>query len=127
MEIINNDFDELNNMIRDFKINLNNIQKKIKKLEKNIKKENKKKNKKRNPSGFAKPQKLSKELCDFLNIEENSMMPRTEVTKIIIKYIKENGLNESSKIILDKRLEKILKGEITFFSMQKEMNKHYIN
>jgi len=129
MNNINEEFDEINNMIKDFKLGLTNLQKKVKKLERDINKQNKvnKKNKKiRKPSGFAKPQNLSKELCDFLNIDENSKMSRTEVTKILIKYIKDNGLYKSSDIKIDVRLSKILSGRVTFFSIQKEMNKHYI-
>ena len=80
----------------------------------------------RKPSGFAKPQNLSKELCEFLNIDENSKMSRTDVTKILIKYIKDNGLYESREIRIDERLSKILSGRVTFFSIQREMNKHYI-
>jgi chromatin remodeling complex protein RSC6 len=129
MNNINEEFDEINNMIKDFKLGLTNLQKKVKKLERDINKQNKvnKKNKKiRKPSGFAKPKNLSKELCDFLNIDENSKMSRTEVTKILIKYIKDNGLYKSSDIKIDVRLSKILSGRVTFFSIQKEMNKHYI-
>ena len=122
------DFEELNNIIISFKSELNNIQKKVKKLEKKVQKENKKHiKKKRKPSGFAKPQKLSKELCEFLNIEENSILPRTEVTKRLIKYIKEKDLSRSNKINLDSRLKKLInEDEVTYFTIQKEMNKHYL-
>ena len=93
-----------------------------------VQKENKKHiKKKRKPSGFAKPQKLSKELCEFLNIEENSILPRTEVTKRLIKYIKEKDLSRSNKINLDSRLKKLInEDEVTYFTIQKEMNKHYL-
>jgi chromatin remodeling complex protein RSC6 len=129
MEEIANDFQELNNVIKNFKLELNNIQQKIKKLEKKVNKENKKhiKKKKRKPSGFAKPQRLSNELCEFLNIENNSKMSRTEVTKKLIKYIKDNNLHESNKILLDEKLDVLFDGsDITFFTLQKHMNKHYI-
>jgi chromatin remodeling complex protein RSC6 len=67
-------------------------------------------------------------LCEFLEIGEKEEMSRTEVTKRLIKYIKEKGLYKSNKIIKDTRLSKILKDEeITFFSIQNEMNKHYIS
>ena len=124
MNNINEEFEEINNIIKEFKFSLSNLQKKVKKLEKNINKNNKKKIRK--PSGFAKPQNLSKELCEFLNIDENSKMSRTDVTKILIKYIKDNGLYESREIRIDERLSKILSGRVTFFSIQREMNKHYI-
>ena len=126
MNNINEEFEEINNIIKDFKFSLSNLQKKVKKLEKNINKNNNKKKKIRKPSGFAEPQNLSKELCEFLNIDENSKMSRTDVTKILIKYIKDNGLYESREIRIDERLSKILSGSVTFFSIQREMNKHYI-
>ena len=43
--------------------------------------------KNRSPSGFAKPTKMSQELCKFLNKPEGTEMARTEVTKFITKYV----------------------------------------
>jgi hypothetical protein len=130
MQDINNDFKELIDIVKQFKINMSSLEKKINKLEKKVNKENKKilKNKKkRKPSGFAKPQKISKELCDFLNVDENTKMSRTEVTKILIKYIKDNQLFVSNKIILNDKLKKIfIEDNITFFTLQKYMNVHYL-
>lgn len=130
MNNINNDFEEIENMIKDLNKGLHNLKKKIKIIEKNVNKQNKQNNKKkRKPSGFAQPQTLSKELCLFLNIDENSKMSRTNVTKILIKYIKDNNLYKSNNILLDDKLKYLFSENenITFFTIQKFMNKHYIN
>ena len=88
---------------------------------------------KKAPSGFAKPMKLSKELCKFLNIDTEEMMARTTVTKAVNAYVKEHGLqNPENKreLILDDKLKSIIKpndGEtVTFFNLQKYMSCHYI-
>ena len=115
------------------------IQQTICKLEENIKNidikiinnlENKKiKKKNKNPSGFAKPQKISDELCKFMCLEPNTYIARTEVTKFINKYIKEHKLQDSTnrqRIILDENLKKLLKtDEVTYFTLQRYMNRHY--
>jgi chromatin remodeling complex protein RSC6 len=120
---INNELNEINELIVNLKFGLNEVQKKFKKIERKMKK------KKKTPSGFAKPQKLSSELCCFLNLEENSVLPRTDVTKLLINYIKENKLNKSNVIYPDKKLLELLDNtndKITYFSIQKHMNRHYI-
>ena len=121
-----------------------NLQHSLKQLEKNVKKKmkglkkevNKNKNKNkgnRKPSGFAKPSKVTKELCEFMNRSEGTEIARTEVTKTLVSYIKENKLeNESnSKIIRPDNKLKFLLGieedkELTYFTIQKFMNKHFI-
>ena len=45
------------------------------------------------PSGFVSPIEISAELADFLGIEHDQLIPRTVVTKQIIKYVKDNKLN----------------------------------
>ena len=62
-------------------------------------------------SGFAKPTKLSDELCAFLKIEKGTELPRTTVTKMINDYIKANDLqdpNDKRHIVPDETLAKIL-------------------
>ena len=49
-------------------------------------------NQKKNPSGFNKPTLISDELASFLKISKGSLLPRTEVTRKINTYIKENSL-----------------------------------
>ncbi len=110
------------------------IRKEIKILEKSKKKADKPKTP-RAPSGFAKPVKISNELCLFLNKPEGSEIARTEVTKALIAYIKEHNLQVSEekskdKIIPDEKLKSLLGidkqlHDLTFFNIQKYMNKHF--
>ena len=87
----------------------------------------------RAPSGFAKPTKISTELCKFLNITPGTLMARTEVTKKLTQYIKEHGLqNEADKRIIlpDKKLSKLLSvkkdDNITYFNLQRWIKPHFI-
>jgi chromatin remodeling complex protein RSC6 len=150
--IINNDIQEVNSISEQFegiiddltlfKVGINNLQKQIKLLEKNIKKQmktlrkesSKGKNKgNRKPSGFAKPSKVTNELCEFMNKKEGTEIARTEVTRALCSYIKEHKLEntENSKIIAPDDKLKTLLGieegqELTYFTIQKFMNKHFI-
>jgi hypothetical protein len=125
---INNHKQELDNII---KIEVKNIDKLLDTiLEKNIKTIEKKKERK--PSGFAVPAIVSNELCLFMNIENNTLVSRTQATKYIINYIKDNKLQNPLKkkyIIPDNKL-KILLGQdiqnLTHFNIQKYLNKHFI-
>ena len=145
-EIETNDISEHFNKIIDslqlFKSQINGLQQQIKVLEKNIKKQMKTlkkestkcKNKgKRKPSGFAKPSKVTNELCEFMNKKEGNEIARTEVTRTLCSYIKEHKLEntENSKIIAPDNKLKTLLGieegqELTYFTIQKYMNKHFI-
>ena len=138
---INTTFNNLNECIANLKQNLTLIQQQVKNVEKtvnrelkNLKKEaDKNKNKgNRKPSGFAKPQRVSNELCDFMNKPSGSEVARTEVTQYIIKYIKDNSLQKTGnkKIITpDGNLTKLFgdhnESEVTYFNLQRLMNKHF--
>jgi|TARA_B100001029_G_C14643050_1_gene225344 upstream activation factor subunit UAF30 len=115
------------------------IQNKVKVLESNFKKKMKQTNKvndkikaPRKPSGFARPSKVTDKLADFMNKEAGTLVARTEVTQYLIKYIKENSLqNKENKRIIkpdDKLMDLLESGEneITYFNLQKYMNKHFI-
>jgi len=87
----------------------------------------------RKPSGFAVPTKISDALCEFMQKPKGSTAARTEVTQYIIKYIKDNDLqwNENRKIIKPNNLLKNLLNvkkneEVTYFNIQRFMNKHFI-
>jgi chromatin remodeling complex protein RSC6 len=138
-------FTTINDSLTLFKMQLTNLQKVVKTVEKDVKKElknikkdkkNDKPKSKRAPSGFAKPTKVTKELCDFMNKPEGSEIARTEVTKALVNYIKENNLIElgedsKNKIVPDDKLKSLLgiqDGELnglTYFNIQKYMNKHF--
>lgn len=107
------------------------VKKNIKRLEKESKKNKNKGNRK--ASGFAVPTKISKDLCKFMGVKEGTQLARTEVTKYIIQYIKDNDLPDKSnkKIIKpNKKLKSLLKLEkneqVTYFNLQRYMNKHFV-
>jgi chromatin remodeling complex protein RSC6 len=135
-------FNNINASLAIFKTQSNTIQQQLRQLEKDVKKQikglkkevTKSKNKgNRNPSGFAKPCKVTKELCEFMNKEQDTEIARTEVTRALVTYIKENKLEnkENSKIICpDEKLKTLLvldeSQDLTYFNIQKYMNKHFI-
>jgi len=143
MDNISGQFTNIINTLNTFKIQTTNLQQTIKQLEKSVKKQQKdfkktavkNKNKgNRQPSGFAKPWKVTKELCEFMNKSEGTEIARTEVTKSLIQYVKDNNLvNTSNKKIIfpDNKLKTLLGiedgQELTYFSIQKYMNKHFIH
>jgi chromatin remodeling complex protein RSC6 len=139
---INNQFEEMLNVLQSFKTQITGLQNIIKGLEKNVRKQSKtlekinikNKNKgNRKPSGFAKPTKVTNELCEFMKKKEGTEIARTEVTRALCSYIKEHKLentNNSKIIAPDDKLKNLLgieEGqELTYFTIQKYMNKHFI-
>ena len=88
---------------------------------------------KRNPSGFAKPTKLSDDLCDFLDVAKGSSMARTMVTKHINEYIKKHNLQDAEdkrRIIPDEKLKYILSvkegDKLTYFNLQTFIKQHFM-
>lgn len=108
------------------------VYKKMKQLDKEIKKNKNKGN--RQPSGFAKPTKISSALCKFMALPEGSEMARTEVTKYIIQYVKDNKLQNPTDAKLIKpnnELKSLLNindadEDLTYFNIQRFMNKHFV-
>ena len=135
-------FTVLLNSLSSFKSQISMLAAQVKALEKNVKKQMKQlereaqKNKKkgnRKASGFAVPTKISNDLCKFMGKPEGSEMARTEVTKYIIQYIKNNKLpdKKNKKIIKPDSAPKSLldlkpEDEVTYFNLQKYMNKHFV-
>ena len=74
--------------ITELQTQMRELEKSVKKEIKNVRKENNRKRAKKTPSGFAKPSKVSDELCLFMNKECGTEIARTEVTQFIISYIK---------------------------------------
>ena len=108
-----------------------NVRKELKSLERKL---NKNKNKgSRKPSGFAVPSSISNELCSFMKLNQGAKIARTEVTQYIINYIKQKELqdkNNGRKIKPDKALKSLLNvkknEDLTYFNLQKYMNKHFV-
>lgn len=85
---------------------------------------------KRGPSIFEIPQKVTEELCRFLGKPNGTLISRSNVTKEVNGYIKQHNLKEKHEIKPDAALRKLLDvkdGEIlSYFNLQKFLNKHYI-
>ena len=86
----------------------------------------------RAPSGFVKPTRISDELAKFLDKPTGTEMARTEVTREINTYIRNNKLQDSSngrKINPDSKLASLLKlqktDELTYFNLQRYMSPHF--
>ena len=134
------DFSDILENLGQLRKNITVIQNQIKNLEGRVKKEQEKQKKtkqqrKKTISGFAKPTKISDQLCEFMGIKTGTELARTEVTKYLHEYIKKNSLQvESNKtlIVPDNNLKNLLEleddvsKEIHFFSLQKYMNKHFV-
>ena len=129
--------------LANFRTQVTAVQQQMRGLEKTVSKEVKalkkekgrKKNKSgaaRKPSGFAKPAQVSAELCSFMQRELGTEIARTEVTQYIIKYIREHALqNTSNRRVIEPDAElMVLLGaqpgdEVTYFNLQKYMNRHF--
>jgi chromatin remodeling complex protein RSC6 len=136
-------FDEIVTNLATFKTHITLLQQQVRVLDKIVKKQmntlkkesSKNKNKGcRKPSGFARPTKVTKELCNFMNKTEGSEIARTEVTRALVSYIKTQNLEDkdNSRIIMpDNKLRELLgieeNKELTYFTIQKYMNKHFIS
>lgn len=114
------------------------LQQKVKSLERHIKQERKKtkslepKQPRKKPSGFAIPVAVTNELCEFMKESHGSKVARTDVTKYMVKYVKDNKLEdpENRRVILpDETLGRILSAkpedEITYFNLQRFVNHHF--
>jgi chromatin remodeling complex protein RSC6 len=140
--VIKEHFTNVLSTLSAFRQNVTGMQNQIRALEKAVKKQmkmlqkeaKKSKNKgNRKPSGFAVPSKISNELCEFMGKPTGTKVARTEVTKYIIDYIDKNGLKKSDNrkcINPDDKLSSLLnvsdKDELTYFNIQKYMNKHFV-
>lgn len=119
-------FKEVQNLLKVLSKDYEKQQKIIEKAQK------KRQNAKNSPSGFAKPNKISDELCDFIGVPHGTEKSRTDITRFINSYVKEHNLNkpENKRFILpDEKLKKILnvgdKEDINYFILQKLISHHF--
>ena len=108
------------------------LQKQMKKVLKATKKEELDETKPKRLSGFAKPTQISEELATFLNIDKNKLIARTEVTKLINNYVKENNLQKPEnkrEIVMNDELKQLINipddVQLSFFNLQKYIKHHY--
>jgi hypothetical protein len=134
--VLSNIIDKVNSLagvIKDIQTHLKSLSKEYDKQQKIIEKAQKKRqNAKNSPSGFAKPNKISDELCDFIGVPHGTEKSRTDITRLINAYVKEHNLNkpENKRFILpDTKLKKILNvgdsEEINYFILQKLISHHF--
>lgn len=132
-------FSGVTTTIGQFRNQVTTLNTQFKELERQVKKEIKQLRKetekirskpKRKPSGFAGETNISNELCDFMGLEYGSKIARTEVTKYLSSYIKENNLSKKQIIDPDEKLKNLLgdtsNSEVTFFNIQRYMNRHFV-
>ena len=135
-------FDQLNDKLNTIANDLKSaaalvkvLQKEYHKVEKALSKKGAKREQaKREPSGFAKPTRLSNDLCTFLQLPVGTLKARTEVTKMINKYIKAHSLQKPEdrrNFIPDEPLMKILNlqpGQSTsYFKLQTHLRPHFVS
>ena len=120
--------------VKEAQAKLKIIVKESDKMKKTIDKAEKKRAKARtSPNGFAKPAKISNEMCDFLGVDRGTELSRTEVTRRITAYIKTNNLvnpKNRREIKPDAKLKKVLEvgpnDDVTYFVLQRYLSKHFI-
>lgn len=78
------------------------------------------------PSGFSKPTGITDELCTFLGVPSGTKISRTEVTRAITAYVKNNSLNVAENkrfFVPDDKLRTILRTDKgaaqSYFALQK--------
>ena len=113
------------------------LQQRIKQIEKLVKQDKRKKNQEPKPtkkklSGFALPMAISDDLCKFMKEPIGTKVARTDVTKHLVKYVKDNKLEDvnNRRIIkpneeLDRLLSSKPDDEITYFNLQTYINHHF--
>jgi len=84
-------------------------------------------------NGFNRVQSITPTMAEFLGVDKDHKISRSEVTRSITKYVNENSLKHPDNgrvIILDDNLRKLLnppeKLEITFLNIQRYLTPHYV-
>lgn len=126
-------FQLIMNTVSALKANMKNIDKLTARLMKEAAKSSKKKKASNGLSGFEKPTLISDELAAFFGKDKDTLMARTEVSKLIHEYVKSHNLQkEGNRRVIkpDSKLQKLLgtdssKEELTYFNLQKYLKKHF--
>lgn len=131
---------ELTDKISSVQLEMKSIQQTLKLITKEYEKQKKviakvqrkRENAKKSPSGFAKPCKISNELCKFVGIPEGSERSRTDITRFINAYVKEKNLNNPEnrrEFFPDEKLRAILNvkatDKVTYFILQRLIAHHF--
>ena len=126
---------ELNSLLAGLRTEFRTLEKGWNREMKNAQKAGAKRKRKtgnRSPSGFVKPALISAELASFLGKATGTEMARTQVTREINQYIRNNDLQDKEngrKINPDAKLTKLLKlkktDELTYFNLQRYMSPHF--
>jgi chromatin remodeling complex protein RSC6 len=84
-------------------------------------------------SGFNKPEMVPEALADLLEIEEE-FLPRSQVTKLLYQYFKENDMynKDNKRIIIPNRTIRKIFGmtrddELNFYNLQTWLKKLYVD
>jgi len=133
VQVLTDKISNLTTINKEIQLALKQVVKSYDKLQKIVEKIQKKRdNARKSPSGFAKPNKISDELCDFIGVPHGTEKSRTDITRYINSYVKEHNLNKPSnrRIILpDDKLRAILNvkdnEEVTFFILQRLISHHF--
>lgn len=110
------------------------LRKSLQKIQNKINKGHHKPKQARKLCGFARLTLVSNDMCDFLKQPHGSEVSRTDVTKTLIGYIKANALqnpDNKRQILPDETLYKLFgeearSKELTYFTMQKFVNHHFL-
>lgn len=84
-------------------------------------------------NGFNRKQEVTPKLHKFLGLAEGELISRSEVTKLVNKYITENGLkhpDNGRQLVLDEKLKDLLQPPadvaVTYLNLQKYLSPHYV-
>ena len=84
-------------------------------------------------NGFNRKQDVTPKLREFLGLPAGELVSRSEVTKVVNKYITDNGLkhpDNGRQIILDDKLRDLLSPpadvQVTYLNLQKYLSPHYV-
>lgn len=127
IESVSNDIAALRNELK----NLAKLVRKVRSHQEDPTGEKQKERTKNN--GFNRKMEVTDNLKEFLGLEPDGVVSRSDVTRRINKYIKENDLKHPDNgrvIVMDEKLTKLLsppEGEqITFLNMQRYISPHYL-